>query len=197
MEFRAGEVVVDKPPNDLDRLVLDVAAILEAVGVRYAVVSGYVVVLFGRARATEDIDVIAERIDERTAEELATALQDAGYWGPAMPLEQLYETLTDDLPVRIAEAEHRVPNVELKFERDEFDRASLDEAITVRLPDGSLRVGSLELQVAYKLGMGAQKDFEDALYLYEVAGPNLNSAELEAYVRRLGVEDDYERLRAA
>lgn len=197
MEFRADEVVVDKPPNDLDRLVLDVAAILERVGVRYAVVSGYVVVLFGRARATEDIAVIAERIDERTAGELATALQDAGYWGPAMPLEQLYETLADDLPVRIAEAEHRVPNVELKLERDEFDRASLDGAITVRLPDGSLRVGSLELQVAYKLGMGAQKDFEDALYLYEVAGPNLNSAELEAYVERLGVEDDYERLGAA
>lgn len=197
MEFTGDEVVIDKPSNDLDRLILEVAAILEDAGVRYAVVSGYVVVLFGRARATEDIDVIAERFDERTADELATALRDAGYWGPAMSLEAMYETLADDLPVRIAEKEHRVPNVELKFERDEFDRASLENTITVQLPDGSLHIGSIELQIAYKLGMGAQKDFEDALYLYEVAGRTLNTPELEAYVRKLGVEDEYERLRAS
>lgn len=194
MEFTDDEIRIDKPPSDLDRLVLDVADILHDVGITYSVVSGYIAVLFGRSRATEDIDVITERFDESTAERLASRLRDAGYWGSAMPLDDLYETMADDLPARIAEDGHRVPNVELKFAADEYDRASLDNAITVRLQGEAIRVGSIELQIAYKLDMGTPKDYEDALYLYEVAGENLTSSELERYVTKLGVEDEYEQL---
>jgi hypothetical protein len=195
MEFTDEGVFIDKPPSDLDRLMLEVGGILDDVGIEYSVVSGYVAVLFGRARATEDIDVITERFDEGTADELATRLQEAGYWGSAMPLDDLYETLANDLPARIAEDGHRVPNVELKFASDEHDSISLDNAISVRLAGETLRVGPLEFQIAYKLDMGARKDYEDALYLHEVAGPNLNRTALEEHVTKLGVEDEYERLR--
>ena len=195
MEFTDEGVVIDKPPSDLDRLILEVGDILDDVGIGYSVVSGYVAVLFGRSRATEDIDVITERFDEETADELTNRLQEAGYWGSAMPLDDLHETLSDDLPVRIAEDGHRVPNVELKFVSDEYDRISLDNAISIRLGEEILRVGSLEFQIAYKLDMGAQKDYEDALYLHEVVGPSLNRTALEEYVTKLGVEDEYEQLR--
>ena len=195
MEFTDEGVFIDKPPSDLDRLMLEVGGILDDVGIAYSVVSGYVAVLFGRARATEYIDVITERLAEETADELATRLQEAGYWGSAMPLDELYDTLADDLPARVAEDGHRVPNVELKFASDEHDRISLDGAITVRLAGETLCVGSLEFQIAYKLDMGARKDYEDALYLHEVAGPNLNRTALEEHVTKLGVEDEYERLR--
>ena len=182
MEFTDKGVVIDKPPSDLDRLILEVGDVLDAVGIEYAVVSGYVAVLFGRSRATEDIYAITERFDEGTADELAKRLREAGYWGSAMPLDDLHETLADDLPARIAEEGHRVPNVELKFASDESDRISLDNAISVRLGEETLRVGSLEFQIAYKLDMGAQKDYEDALYLHEVAEPSLNGTALERYV---------------
>jgi len=43
-----------------------------------------------------------------------------------MPLDDLYETLADDLPARIAEEGHRVPNVELTFASDEHDAPLLD-----------------------------------------------------------------------
>lgn len=197
MEFTDGGVVIDKPPSDLDRLMLEVGDILDDVGIEYSVVSGYVAVLFGRSRATEDIDVITERFDAGTADELTERLRNAGYWGSAMPLDDLHETLSDDLPVRIAEDGHRVPNVELKFASDEYDRISLDNALSVRLGGDPLRVGSLEFQIAYKLDMGAQKDYEDALYLHEVVGPNLNRTVLEEYVTKLGVENEYEQLRGS
>ena len=197
MEFTDEGVVIDKPPSDLDRLMLEVGDILDDVGIEYSVVSGYVAVLFGRSRATEDIDVITERFDEETADELTNRLQEAGYWGSAMPLDDLHETLSDDLPVRIAEEGHRVPNVELKFVSDEYDRISLDNAISIRLGGETLCVGSLEFQIAYKLDMGAQKDYEDALYLHEVVGPSLNRTALEEHVTKLGVEDEYERLRGS
>ena len=197
MEFTDEGVIIDKPPSDLDSLMLEVGDILDAVGIEYAVVSGYVAVLFGRSRATEDIDVIIERFDEGTADELTKRLREAGYWGSAMPLDDLYETLADDLPTRIAEDGHRVPNVELKFASDEYDRISLDNPISVRLGGETLRVGSLGFQIAYKLDMGARRDYEDALYLHEVAGPSLNRTALERYVTKLGVEDEYEQLRGS
>ena len=195
MEFTDEGVVIDKPPSDLDGLILEVGGILDVVGIEYSVVSGYVAVLFGRSRATEYIDVITERFDEGTADELAKRLREAGYWGSAMPLDDLHETLADDLPARIAEEGHRVPNVELKFASDESDRISLDNAISVRLGGETLRVGSLEFQIVYKLDMGAQKDYEDALYLHEVAEPSLNRTALERYVTKLGVGNEYEQLR--
>lgn len=196
MEFTEDGVVIDKPLSELDELVVDVVDALEAVDVEYVVVSGYVAVLFGRSRATEDIDVITERFDEQTATRLAEDLRDRGYWGSAMPLDDLFGTLSDDLPIRVAEHGHRVPNVELKFASDEYDRISLRNTLRVSIGGTELDVGSLEFQIAYKLSMGAQKDFEDALYLYEVAGDNLNTRELESYARKLGVEEEYDRLRS-
>lgn len=194
MDFRDDEIVVDKPLSDLDGLVVEVTGILEDVGVEYVVVSGYVAVLLGRARATEDIDVIVEQFDRDTAGELAEALEDAGFWGSAMPLDSMHETLVDGLPFRVAVSGDVVPNVELEFPTDEYDRASLEDTVDVVLSGSELRVGSLELQIAYKLAMGARKDFEDAVYLFEAAEPILNTSELEAYVEKLDVRDQYERL---
>jgi len=196
MEFTDDGVVIDKPLNELDELVVDVSDALETVGVEHVVVSGYVAVLFGRSRATEDIDVITERFDRETADRLAEELHDRGYWESAMPLDDLFETLSDDLPIRVAEDGHRVPNVELKFATDEYDQTSLRNALRVSLSGTEIRVVSLEFQIAYKLSMGAQKDYEDALYLYEVAGNNLNTRALESHVQELGVEEAYDKLRS-
>lgn len=197
MEFTNGSVSIDKDPSDLDRLILDVVDAFESAGIRYAIVSGYVAVLFGRSRATEDIDVITDRFDDQRAETLANSLREKGYWGATMPLDEMHVTLADDLPIRIAEDGHRVPNVEVKFANDEYDRISLGNTLTISMNGEELEIGALEFQIAYKLTMGAQKDFEDALYLYEVAGDNLNRTELEGYVQKLDVGSEYERLRNA
>ena len=194
MEFVDDAIVIEKEPSELDELVLDVTSILEDLGIQYAVVSGYVAVLLGRSRATEDIDVITESFPESTADELASHLRDAGFWGSAMPLDSMHEMLADGSIIRIADDGHRVPNVELKFATDEYDRTSLSNTIAIRLNDHELRTGELELQIAYKLYLGAQKDFEDAVYLYELAEPTLNKQKLESYAEDLDVRTEYERL---
>ncbi|QGN07693.1 hypothetical protein Hrd1104_10545 [Halorhabdus sp. CBA1104] len=197
MEFRDDVLVIDKPPNDLDRLVLEVTDVLEDCGVEYAVVSGYVTVLLGRSRATEDIDVIVSPFDEPTAGELADRLLDAGFWGPNTPLAAMYSTLADELPVRIARDGDLVPNVELKFATDQYDRTSIAETVTVEFEDDTLTIGALELQIAYKLRLGTEKDFEDALHLYETTKGSLNIRRLEEHVEDLDVENAYDRLRDA
>lgn len=197
MKFRGDTLVIEKALNDLDRLVLDVTEVLSTCGIQYATISGYVAVLLGRSRATEDIDVIVSRFDAETADELASRLQDAGFWGPNTPLDSMHATLSDELPVRIARDGEIVPNVEIKFPTDEYDRTSLEETITVQFDDRSLIVGSLELQIAYKLRLGTEKDFEDALYLYETTEGNLNTEQLKGYVEDLDVRDAYDRLKRA
>lgn len=197
MEFTDEGIVIDREPNALDEIVRDVTTHLEECDIQYAIVSGYVAVLFGRARATEDIDLLVEQFDQATATTLVERLESDGFWGPAMPLSELYETVSDGLPVRIAAAGNRVPNVELKFARSQTDYVSLENTVDIQLRDITFAVGSLELQIAYKLDMGAQKDFEDALYLFELLGQNLNQQALEQYVDDLGVESAYERLEGA
>ena len=113
-----------------------------------------------------------------------------------MPLDDLHEALANDLSACIAE-ETLDPNIELGFASDESDRISLENAISVRLGREALRAGPLEFQIAYKLDMGAQRDYEDALCLHEVAEPSLNRTALEKYVTKLGVEDEYEQLRGS
>lgn len=194
MEFEDDAVSIEKEPSDLDELVLDVTDVLDDLDIEYAVVSGYVAVLLGRSRSTEDIDVITEPFSEEIADELADRLHDVGYWGSAMPLDSMHQMLSERSIIRIAEDGHRVPNVELKFADDRYDRASLENTMTIRLNDREIRTGELELQIAYKLYLGTQKDLEDAVYVYELAEQMLNSQKLEGYANDLGVEQEYERL---
>ena len=73
-------------------------------------------------------------------------------------------------------------------------RASLRDSVTAEIGDATVPVGPLELQIAYKLYLATQTDFEDALHLYTVFEESLRAARLEDWVRRLGVQEEYDRL---
>jgi hypothetical protein len=197
IELRNDTLVVRREPNRLDELAIEFSAILDRFDIRHVYVAGYVSILAGRARSTEDIDVLVERIDEATADDLAATLDEAGFWGPAMPLDSLYEMLDSGDNIWVAPDDQITPHLEVKFVDDEFDRASLDGAITARIADEALRIGPLELQVAYKLHLGARKDVEDAVHLYTLFEESLSAPRLEEWVTRLGVEKEYERLERA
>ncbi len=102
MEFKDDRIIIDKPLTGLDELVVGVANVLDEAGVQYSVVAGYVAILLGRSRATEDIDLIVEQFSKEKADDLATALKGAGYWGSAMPLDDMWATLTENLNVRVS-----------------------------------------------------------------------------------------------
>lgn len=196
IELRDGTLVVDREPNDLDELAIRFSAILDDLEVDHVFVSGYVAILAGRSRATEDIDVLLEVLDEETIGQLVSRLQTEDLWGPAMPLDSMPEMLTEGDNVWVARDDEMVPHLEVKFVDDEFDRASLRTKITARLTstDAGIPIGPLELQIAYKLHLGARTDFEDAVHLYAMFEETLSTPELERWVERLGVEDEYERL---
>ena len=92
-----------------------------------------------------------------------------------------------------------VPHLKVELVNDELDRTSIQNRVTTRLTGVGveLPVGPLELRIAYKLYLSAQRDFEDAVHLYTLFEEALSTSKLEQWVEELGVEDEYERLRRA
>jgi hypothetical protein len=197
IELREGTLVVEREPNQLDELAVGFSEILDRFDIEHVYVAGYVSILAGRARSTEDVDVLLERIDEETTDELAATLDEEGFWGPAMPLSSMYEMLDAGDNIWVAPDDQITPHLEVKFARDEFDRASLENAMTARIGDGAIAIGPFELQIAYKLYLGARTDIEDAVHLYTLFEESLSVSRLEEWVTRLDVEDEYERLKRA
>jgi hypothetical protein len=65
MELRIinQKIEFEKELNPLDKFVIDFTSLLNKLNLKYAIVSGYVAVLFGRNRSSEDVDIILEKID--------------------------------------------------------------------------------------------------------------------------------------
>lgn len=197
IEIRDDTLVVERAPNQLDELAIEFSDLLDEFDIAHVYVAGYVSILAGRARSTEDVDVLIAEIDEETASELADALATLDFWGPAMPLSSMHEMLERGDNIWVARDEQITPHLEVKFARDEFDRASLENAMTARIGNETVPIGPLELQIAYKLYLGALKDVEDAVHLYTLFEESLSVDRLEAWVSRLDVGDEYERLKRA
>lgn len=195
--FEDGELVVDREPNELDELAIEFTGILTDLDIQHVYVAGYIAILTGRARSTEDIDVLIERLDETETERLSERLRDEGLWGPAMPLDEMYEMLANGDNIWVAPEEQVIPHIEAKFVHTEVDQASLRNAISAHIAGTELPIGPLELGIAYKLYLGAQKDFEDAVHLYTLFEETLRTEDLERWVEHLGVGTDYDRLRSA
>ena len=196
IELTDRGLVVDRAPNRLDELAAEFSAILSRLEIDHVFVAGYVAILAGRSRSTEDIDVFIERCSADRIDDLVTELEAAGYWGPGMPLSETYDNLANGTNIWVAPDGEMAPQVEVKFPSDEFDEASLRNAIGAHVGDETVPIGPLELQIAYKLSLGGRTDLEDAAHLYTVFGESLSSARLESWVERLDVEDRYERLRS-
>lgn len=197
IEFEDGDLVIRRDPNRLDTLALEFSELLHALDIDHVFVSEYVAILLGRSRANEHIDVLIEPIDTAEADTLVTALEAAGYWGPAMPLADRYEMLSNGDNIWVAPDDQVTPHLEVKFVSDAADRATIDKAITARIGDGTLPIGPLELQIAYKLFLGSQNNLEDAVHIYTLFEESLRDDRLQEWVTKLGVEDEYERLRTA
>lgn len=201
MELSDDTLTVSRELSALDKDVLAFTGVLESCDVNYVIVSGYVAILTGRSRSTEDIDIILESLSETETEQLVTELKDRGYWGMAMPLDEMYSMLSEGSRIRIAEDGAMYPNFETWFVSNDVEREALSNPLTVMFDEGQIEISPLELQIAYKLRLAQAsdslngKDFEDALHLYLTFEERFNTEQLEMYVTELGVEEYYAELR--
>lgn len=186
MKFTNSTIEIDRDLSDLDRFALDFIKILEK-HTNYAVVSGYVAILLGRSRASEDIDVIIPKIDFSTFQSLINDLKHNDFYClNAEEDKDIFEYLTEDLAVRFAKKDMIIPNIEMKWAKNKFDEIALEKTITVKLAEKSLCVSHLELQIAFKeIVLKSPKDLEDARHMREVAKDYLDNKLIQKYKEML------------
>jgi len=177
------EVELSRPLNDFDRLVLEFVEAIEGAVRSYVIVAGYVAILFGRPRTTDDVDVIAEA---DSALSLYNALKRRGF--DVLTLESSIEEDFRERSVRFYKPPSILPNFEVKAPRNEFHRYALENRVKVLLGGRVIYISPIELQIAYKVHLGSMKDLEDAKYLYESFRERLDRGELERWARRLSID---------
>ncbi len=164
-------ILLERELSELDRIVLQFAHILEK-HVSYVLISGYVAILFGRTRTTEDVDFFLAPMSKEEFQALYDDLLKNGFWSIISDsAEELYSTLQDKLSIRFAEKGKVFPNMEVKFVRDLLDRITLQSKVKVMTKEGDLFIGNIEQQIAYKkFILMSQKDLEDARHLQRLFG---------------------------
>ncbi|MDV3104390.1 hypothetical protein [Thermococcus waiotapuensis] len=179
---------ISRELSDLDRFVLDVVNLMER-HANYVIVSGYVTILFGRSRGTEDVDFVMERVSKGRFMTMCREALNAGFeFLNPEDCEGLYEMLEEEMGIRMVRRGEIIPNAEIKFPKDSFHEEALRKRIPIRLNDDVIYISPIELQIAYKLYLGSDKDIEDAVFLYEMFKDYLNRRALDEYAKRLGVE---------
>lgn len=174
----------------LDKFVLDFIHVLEQV-TPYVIVSGYVAILFGRSRGTENVDILIPRLERTAFNGLHDALISGGYeFLNAEDSGGLYEMLMDKMGIRVARKDQFIPNIELKFFKDEVDRSVFQDRLEVILPDSRVFISPIEIQIAYKLRLGSPKDIEDAMFLFEIFRDYLNMTQLKDQMKAFNVSGE-------
>jgi len=175
-------IKLDKPLNVLDQLVLKFVKILEKY-VDYVIISGYVSLLFGRTRGTEDVDFFIKEIDLETLTKLYQDLKKNGFWClNAESNEEVYSYLDESIAVRFAEKGKAIPNMEVKFARKRLNQDVFTDYLIVETVEGVLKISSLERQIAFKrFFLGSPKDLEDAQHVEEVFKDRINQEKIKYY----------------
>lgn len=176
MQFiEKDKIRLDKILNELDVYVLDFIKILEK-HIKYVIVSGYVSILFGRSRGTEDIDIFIESTSKEKLKIFYRELEDSGYWCLNVDdINEIYEYLSNGTAVRFAKKGETIPNFEIKFALKGRDKETLQDVVIVSTKQGNLRISSLERQIAFKrYYLKSDKDMEDALHIEEIFKSNLD-----------------------
>ncbi len=180
-----------KEITTLDKLVIK---FIEVMGnVDYVIVSGYIAIFFGRIRGTEDIDILLNKMDIKRVEELHVRLLKSGF-EPVNNVENAkdaYDLLSEGSSLRYSEKGTWAPNFELKFVKKPLDRHTMDNKIKVTFNDKySMYISPIELQVAFKLWLGSDKDYEDARYIYNIFKAYIDVKKLNGSISELHVKKE-------
>ncbi len=192
LDISSNKITLDKDLNELDNLVIEFTRILDRNRINYVLVSGYVSILFGRSRSSEDIDLIARRVSKEKFFTLWKALSRSFECITTGNPTNAYENyLMERSVVRFSKKELFIPNMEFKFPKTDLDDWAVKNAKKVILNGNLIRISPIELQIPYKLFLGSEKDIEDARYLYKIFGETMDKDLFEYFLKNLDKEDRF------
>ena len=163
------EIITSRKLSALDKFVVDFIRVLRK-HTDYVIISGYVSILLGRTRVTEDVDIFVKVLDKEQFDKLYYDLKENGFWClNADDDKELFNFLKDGLAIRFAKQNTSIPNIKMKYPKDSLDEDAFNDSIEVEILNDSLIISSLERHIAFKkYFLGSSKDIEDALHIQEL-----------------------------
>lgn len=191
------EIKLNRNLNELDRFVINFINKLEKHNIKYVIVSGYVSIILGRSRGTEDVDLLIQRMDLSQFIILFNNLIDSEYeCANTSNPKEAYEMLNEHA-IRFFIKGKPIPNIEFKLIKKDLDKYSFENKIRLITKDKILFLSPLELQIAFKLFLAADgtddelqmdKDIEDARFVYKLFEDKLNKDQLNYFIDLLNVK---------
>ena len=175
--------------NTLNKFVSDFIKIVDKNKLKYAIVSGFVVISHGRARGTEDIDIIIEKISLKSFNKFHQDLIASGFdclqgQNPEMLFN---DYLSEFISIRYVRKGDFVPEMELKMSKDALDEKQLTERTKLALTGLPFYFSTIETNIAFKEELlKSPKDLEDARHLRIIYSEKLNESkisEIKALIR--------------
>ncbi len=158
-----------KDLNILEKFATQFCRVVDA-HAKYMIVSGFVAIISGRIRGTEDIDLIIEPLDAQTFSKLHHDLCTHGFEAiQSSSPDVLLEYLTDKTSIQYCWLDKPLPVMELKFAKDDLDRMQLHERVRLPLTTLDLWFSSIEWNIAFKEEyLQSEKDMDDAHHLRKI-----------------------------
>jgi len=155
--------------NILDKFCIKFCKIIEKY-CKYIIVSGFVAISSGRSRATEDIDMIIEKINFEKFKKLHNELVKKGFvCMQSDSAEKVYDYLKDNLAARYTLKNQPLPEMEIKFAKDELDLHQLKTRIKLPLTGLDVWFSNINMNIAFKEELlKSDKDLKDAEHLRKI-----------------------------
>ena len=161
-------IIINRELTELDIFLKDFLNVL----IKHAdclVVSGFVSISTGRARGTEDIDVLVPKFEKKRFSDLFSDLKKAGFWCyQGDTLEEVFSYVKNMDHIRFARKDEMFPNIKFipvdHTKKTQFFEFNHPQRITVK--DSELKIPPIEFEISYKeLMLKGKKDIEDARHL--------------------------------
>ena len=176
-----NELRIDKKITKLDEFAFDVIDILQKY-TKYVIISGYVSIFFGRARATEDIGMFIEEIPYEQFLKMYNEFTENGFeFTIDNPFKLYNDYLIDNVAINIWRKDKSLLRMEIKIAKKPSQKLALNNSITVHINNKKIFFTQIEPQIAYKRYISkSEKDLEDARHL-EIVFEDIDKEKIKYY----------------
>lgn len=155
---------------------------------KYIICSGFVAISHGRSRGTEDIDMIIEKLSSDEFEKLHKDLLKHNFIciQSNSPKTIYQDYLSQNDSIRYTRKNQMLPEMEIKFAKDEIDNYQLNSRIKIPFTDLNVFFPKIEEAIAFKEEyLKSEKDLEDAKHLRIIYEDNLDENYIKEFKKRI------------
>ena len=155
---------------------------------KYIICSGFVAISHGRSRGTEDIDMIIEKLSLDKFKKLHDNLIKNNFECiQSNDSKKVYEDyLSKKDSVRYVRKNQLLPEMEIKFAKDEIDNYQLSSRIKIPFTDLDVYFPKIEEAIAFKEEyLKSEKDLEDAKHLRIIYEGKLDEEYIKQFKKRI------------